>query len=340
MVEHVTRNDEVTSSTLVVGSVDTEYKFITDEQDAGERLDKFLTNKLDMVSRSFVQSLIIANHALVNEKKTKPGYFLKIGDNILINIPELQDNTELKLKPENMALDILYEDDNIIVINKPAGIIVHPAQGVVSGTVVNFLLYHCKTLSDLNGPMRPGIIHRLDKDTSGVIIAAKNNVTHNSLAAQFKRRKMKKTYVAVVRGVIPQDEGKIDRPIGRGVSHRTKMAISYVGGKRALTKFNVIERYHKDTLINAHPITGRTHQIRVHMAYLGYPIVGDKTYGESKGLGSKLDSLIDRQALHAYRISFSHPISNKTVEFTAPLADDMKKLIDMERELGYERIKI
>ena len=340
MVEHVTRNDEVTSSTLVVGSVDTEYKFITDEQDAGERLDKFLANKLDMVSRSLVQSLIIANHALVNGKKTKPGYFLKIGDNILINIPELQDNAELKLKPENMAIDILYEDDNIIVINKPAGIIVHPAQGVVSGTVVNFLLYHCKTLSDLNGPMRPGIVHRLDKDTSGVLIAAKNNSAHANLAEQFKNRKVKKTYMAVVRGVIPQDEGEIDRPIGRCVSHRTKMAISYIGGKRALTKFNVIERYHKDTLINAHPRTGRTHQIRVHMAYLGYPIVGDKTYGESKGLGSKLDGLIDRQALHAYRISFSHPTSNKAVEFIAPLADDIKKLIDMERESDYERIKI
>ncbi|MFH1904759.1 MAG: RluA family pseudouridine synthase [bacterium] len=320
--------------------MDTEYKFITDEQDAGERLDKFLANKLDVVSRSFIQNLIIANHALVNGEKTKPGYFLKIGDNILITIPELQDNAELKLKPENMALDILYEDDNIIVINKPAGIIVHPAQGVVSGTVVNFLLYHCKTLSDLNGPMRPGIIHRLDKDTSGVLIAAKNNGAHANLAEQFKNRKVKKTYMAVVRGVIPQGEGEIDRPIGRCVSHRTKMAISYVGGKRALTKFNVIERYHKDTLINAHPITGRTHQIRVHMAYLGYPIVGDKTYGESKGLGSKLDSLIDRQALHAYRISFSHPTSNKAVEFIAPLVDDIKKLIDMERELGYERIKI
>jgi len=318
----------------------TEYKFITDVQDVGERLDKFLANKLDMVSRSFIHNLIIANHALVNGKKTKPGYFLKIGDNILITIPKHQDTANLELKPENMSLDILYEDDNIIVINKPAGIIVHPAQGVVSGTVVNFLLYHCKTLSDLNGTMRPGIIHRLDKDTSGVLIAAKNNSAHANLAEQFKNRKVKKTYMAVVRGVILQDEGEIDRPIGRCVSHRTKMAISYVGGKRALTKFNVIERYHKDTLINAHPRTGRTHQIRVHMAYLGYPIVGDKTYGESKGLGSNMDSLIDRQALHAYRISFSHPISNEVVEFTTPLADDMKKLIDMERESGYERIKI
>ncbi|MBU0478928.1 RluA family pseudouridine synthase [bacterium] len=317
-----------------------EYKFIADVQNVGERLDKFLANKLDIVSRSFIQNLIIANHALVNGKKTKPGYFLKIGDNILITIPELQDNAELKLKPENMALDILYEDDNIIVINKPAGIIVHPAQGVVYGTVVNFLLYHCKTLSDLNGSMRPGIVHRLDKDTSGVLIAAKNNSAHANLAEQFKNRKVKKTYMAVVRGVIPQDEGEIDRPIGRCVSHRTKMAISYIGGKRALTKFNVIERYHKDTLINAHPRTGRTHQIRVHMAYLGYPIVGDKIYGESKGLVSKLDSLIDRQALHAYRISFSHPTSNKDIEFLAPLAGDIKKLIDMERELGYERIKI
>ena len=340
MVEHVTRNDEVTSSTLVVGSMNTEYKFVAGTEHIGERLDKFLANKLDMVSRSFIRNLIIANHASVNEKKTKPGYFLKIGDNILINIPELQGNVELKLKPENMALDILYEDDNIIVINKPAGIIVHPAQGVVSGTVVNFLLYHCKTLSDLNGSMRPGIVHRLDKDTSGILIAAKNNSAHANLAEQFKNRKVKKTYMAVVRGVIPQDEGEIDRPIGRCVSHRTKMAISYIGGKRAVTKFNVIERYHKDTLINAHPRTGRTHQIRVHMACLGYPIVGDKTYGEGKKLVSNPDNLIDRQALHAYRISFSHPVSNKIVEFIAPLADDIKKLIDMERELGYERIKI
>ncbi|MCK4401608.1 RluA family pseudouridine synthase, partial [bacterium] len=222
-----------------------EYKFITDTHNVGERLDRFLANRLTMCSRSFIHNLIINKQAYVNEKKTKPGYFLKIGDNILINIPELQDDADLKLKPENMALDILYEDDNIIVINKPAGIVVHPAQGVVSGTVVNFLLYHCKTLSDLNGHMRPGIVHRLDKDTSGVLIAAKNNSAHSNLAEQFKNRKVKKTYMAVVRGVIPQDEGEIDRPIGRCVSHRTKMAISYVGGKRALTKFNVIERYHK-----------------------------------------------------------------------------------------------
>jgi 23S rRNA pseudouridine1911/1915/1917 synthase len=317
-----------------------EYKFITDVQDVGERLDKFLANRLDMCSRSFIHNLIIDKQAYVNGKKTKPGYFLKTGDNILINIPKLQDDAETKLKPENMALNILYEDDDIIAINKPAGIIVHPAQRVISDTVVNFLLYHCKTLSDLNGPMRPGIVHRLDKDTSGVLIAAKNNDAHANLAEQFKNRKVKKTYTAVVRGVIPQDEGEIDRPIGRCASHRTKMAVSYVGGKRALTKFNVIERYRNDTLINAHPRTGRTHQIRVHMAYLGYPIAGDKTYGESKGLVSNPDSLIDRQALHAYKISFSHPISNKTVEFIAPLADDIKKLIDMERESGYERIKI
>jgi len=318
----------------------TEYKFIADAQNVGERLDKFLASKLDMVSRSFIQNLIIANHVLVNEKKTKPGYFLKMGDKVLITIPKLQDDAEISLKPENMALDILYEDDNIIVINKSAGIIVHPAQGVVSGTVVNFLLYHCKTLSDLNGPVRPGIIHRLDKNTSGVLIAAKNNSAHANLAEQFKNRKVKKTYMAVVRGVIPQDEGEIDRPIGRCVSHRTKMAISYVGGKRALTKFNVIERYHKNTLINAHPRTGRTHQIRVHMAYLGYPVLGDNVYGERKESKFELNSIMNRQALHAYRISFSHPVSNKGVEFVAPLADDIKKLIDIERESGYERIKI
>ncbi len=317
-----------------------EYKFIADAQNVGERLDKFLANRLDMCSRSFIHNLIIDNQAYVNEKKTKPGYFLKISDNIRIIIPKLQDNTEVKLEPENMALSILYEDDSIIIINKPAGIIVHPAQRMVTGTVVNFLLYHCKTLSNLNGHIRPGIVHRLDKDTSGVIIAAKDNIAHANLAEQFKNRKVRKTYMAVVRGVISQDEGEINRPIARCISDRTKMAIAYVGGKRALTKFNVLERYHKDTLINAYPRTGRTHQIRVHMACLGYPILGDKTYGKSKELESKPDSLIDRQALHAYRISFSHPISNKTVEFIAPLADDIKKLIDNERKSGYERIKI
>ncbi len=308
-----------------------EYKFVADAQNVGERLDKFLANRLDMCSRSFIHNLIIKKQAYVNEKKTKPGYFLKLSDNIRIIIPKLQDNTEIKLEPENMMLSILYEDDSIIVINKPAGIIVHPAQKVVSGTVVNFLLYHCKTLSDLNGAMRPGIVHRLDKDTSGAIIATKDNIAHANLADQFKNRKVKKTYVAVVKGIISKDKGEIDRPIARCVSNRTKMAIAYVGGKRALTKFDVIERYHKNTLINAYPRTGRTHQIRVHMAYFGYPILGDKVYGESGD---------NRQALHAYKISFFHPVSGKAMEFTAPLADDIKKLIDMERGLGYERVKI
>jgi len=314
-----------------VGSMSTEYKFVAGEQNVGDRLDKFLANKLDIVSRSFIHNLIIKKQVYVNEKKTKPGYFLKLSDNIRIIIPKLQDNTEIKLKPENMALSILYEDDSIIVINKPAGIIVHPAQRVVSDTVVNFLLYHCKTLSDLNGTMRPGIVHRLDKDTSGVIIATKDNIAHANLAEQFKNRKVKKTYVAVVKGIISQDKGEIDRPIARCVSNRTKMAIAYVGGKRALTKFDVIERYHQNTLINAYPRTGRTHQIRVHMASLGYPILGDSVYGESGD---------NRQALHAYKISFFHPVSGKAMEFIAPLADDIKKLIDMERGLGYERVKI
>ncbi|MCK5595096.1 RluA family pseudouridine synthase [bacterium] len=310
----------------------TEYKFIADAQSVGERLDKFLANKLDMVSRSFIHNLIIDKQAYVNEKKTKPGYFLKINDNIRIIVPKLHDNIEVKPEPENMALSILYEDDSIIVVNKPAGIIVHPAQRMVSGTVVNFLLYHCKTLSDLNGHIRPGIVHRLDKDTSGVIIAAKDNIAHANLAEQFKNRKAKKTYIAVVKGIISQDEGEINRPIARCLSDRTKMAIAYVGGKRALTKFNVLERYRKNTLINAYPRTGRTHQIRVHMAYLGYPILRDSVYGEGGKSKTELNSAINRQALHAHKISFSHPVSDKVVEFTAPLADDMKKLIDRERE--------
>lgn len=258
----------------------------------------------------------------VNGKTVKPSYKVKENDEVVVNIPEAE---KIDVLPENIPLDILYEDDDIIVINKPQGMVVHPAPGNYSGTLVNALLYHCKNLSGINGILRPGIVHRLDKDTSGVMVVAKNDKAHISLSNQIKERSVFKKYVAIVEGVIKDEEGKIEAPIGRHPVDRKKMAV-IEDGRYALTLYKVLERFKENTLVEAVIKTGRTHQIRVHMAYIGHPIVGDHVYG-FKRQKFKLEG----QALHSSVLGFMHPTKGVYMEFEAPLPEYFKKLIEILR---------
>lgn len=247
---------------------------IAEKDDVDKRIDSFLASELDY-TRSYLKKLILNGLVKVNGSSIKPNYKLKEGDSVDVNIPEAE---KIDLMPENIPLDIIYEDDDIIVINKPQGMVVHPAPGNYSGTLVNALLYHCKNLSGINGELRPGIVHRLDKDTSGVMVVAKNDKAHLDLSNQIKERTILKKYIAIVEGVIKDDEGSIEAPIGRDHVERKKMAVTE-DGRYALTLYKVLERYKNNSLIEATIKTGRTHQIRVHMSYIGHPIVGDEVYG-------------------------------------------------------------
>lgn len=252
---------------------------ITNENHINMRIDKYLSNVIEGKSRSFIQGLIDSNSIFVNEKQVKSNYKLKKEDEILVIMRE---PIELDVKPENIELNIVYEDKDLIVLNKPQGVVVHPAPGNYSGTLVNGLLYHCKDLSGINGVIRPGIVHRIDKDTSGILVIAKNDEAHNILAKQFKEHSIKREYYALVEGKFNKIEGKIDKPIGRNKKDRLKMAI-VEDGKRAVTHYEVLEQYNNNTsLVKCVLETGRTHQIRVHMASIGHPLVGDPLYGLKK----------------------------------------------------------
>jgi 23S rRNA pseudouridine1911/1915/1917 synthase len=301
-----------------------EYEWEIEEGQAGERIDKFITESLgEEVSRTQVQLWIKEGHATVNGSAVKPNYKLAAGDGITLSIP---DPVEATIDPEPIELDILYEDGDVIVVNKPRGMVVHPAPGHYSGTLVNALLYHCKDLSGINGMLRPGIVHRIDKDTSGLLMAAKNDKAHVSLAAQLKEHTVTRKYTAVVHGKVPHDHGTIDAPIGRD-PHDRKMFTVTEKGKHAVTHFAVLERLDQYTVLELKLETGRTHQIRVHMKYIGYPLVGDPMYGRSKG------NPIDGQALHAGVLGFIHPSTGKYMEFEAPLPADMVHLLDVLRTL-------
>lgn len=289
--------------------------------DIGKRIDVFLASETDY-TRSYIKKLILEGLVLVNDNTVKPNYKLKENDKITLNIPEAE---KIDIEPENIPLDILYEDEDIIVINKPQGMVVHPAPGNYSGTLVNALLYHCKNLSGINGVLRPGIVHRLDKDTSGVMVVAKNDKAHFSLANQIKDRKILKKYVAVVEGVIKEDQGYVEAPIGRHHTDRKKMAV-VEDGRYALTLYKVLERFKNNTYVEAVIKTGRTHQIRVHMAYIGHPIVGDAVYGYKK---QKFN--LNGQALHARLLGIIHPKKNEYMEFEAPLPEYFVKLIEKIR---------
>ncbi len=295
----------------------------------GERLDVFLARQEIGVSRAHVQKLILEGHVWVNGSFCKPNCRLKGGESVRVLLPEPE---AISVEPEQIPLDILYEDEDIIVVNKARGMVVHPAAGVCHGTLVNALLYHCKDLSGINGKIRPGIVHRLDKDTSGVMVAAKNDRAHLNLAEQIGTKTAHRNYLAVVHGNIREEKGIIKGDIGRHPVDRKKMAVVRENGKPAVTEFYVLQRFGDYTLVKCSLQTGRTHQIRVHMAYIGHPLAGDPKYGPRK----KAPFAIEGQALHSASLSFVHPGTGENMRFEAPLPEDMEKILNT-LEVGRSR---
>lgn len=295
----------------------------------GIRLDKAIAELDKDLSRMTIQKLIEEDKVLVNEKKEKSSYKVKINDIITL---EIEQPKESKLKAENIDLNVIYEDTDIIVINKEKGMVVHPGNGNQDGTLVNAILSRCKdSLSGIGGEIRPGIVHRIDKDTSGVIIVAKNDKAHINISNQIKEHQTKKTYLALVRGLVKENEATIDMPIGRSPKDRKKMAV-VKNGKNAVTHFKVLKRYKENTLLEINIETGRTHQIRVHLSEIGYPIVGDYTYSNGKNKFG-----IEGQMLHAYKIKFKHPTTNEEMEITAELPEYFKSILnDLEKEGKFE----
>ncbi|MBE6111962.1 MAG: RluA family pseudouridine synthase [Peptococcaceae bacterium] len=287
--------------------------------DNGTRLDSYLAEQLEGISRSYLQKLIGDQLILVNQKAVKANYKIKTGDQLLVQIPEA---APIDIQPEPMDLDIVYEDSDLLIVNKPVGLVVHPAHGHYSGTLVNGLLAHCTDLSGINGKMRPGIVHRIDKDTSGLLIIAKNDLAHQHLAEQLKEHSIKRAYYALVQGVISEPAGLVDAPIGRHEVDRKKMAVTFKNSKEARTHYYVKERFARTTFIECRLETGRTHQIRVHMAYLGHPLVGDPLYGTRK---NNLD--FPGQALHAYALGFVHPRTGEELYFEAPLPEHFQTVL-------------
>lgn len=294
-------------------------EFIVPEAAQSERLDVFLVRVMENMSRSHIQKLILEGNIRVNARQVKANYKLQSGETVTCVIPEAK---TVEIIPEDIALDILYEDEYVIVINKPRGMVVHPAVGNYSGTLVNALLEHCEDLSGINGEVRPGIVHRLDKDTSGVMVAAKNDLAHLSLTEQIKSRTASRRYLAIVYGNIKEEKGVVNAPIGRHSVDRKKMAVTFGNSKEAITNFHVLERFGNFTLVECKLKTGRTHQIRVHMAYIGHPVVGDPKYGPERRSFS-----IKGQALHSTELTFVHPATGKTMVFYAPLPEDMNKIL-------------
>jgi len=298
--------------------------FEVNECEIGERLDVFLAKEMSEVSRSNIQKLIASGQVIVNDKIVKTNYKVKASDVIILTMPELR---PLESIAEDIPIDVVYEDDDIIVVNKSRGMVVHPATGNYSGTLVNALLAHCDDLSGINGVVRPGIVHRLDKDTSGVMIAAKSDRAHISLAKQIKEHTASRRYLTIVHGNIKEEQGVIKGPIGRHPSDRKKMAVTFVNSKEATTKFRIVERFGAYTFVECKLLTGRTHQIRVHMAYIGHPVVGDPKYGPERGHFAILG-----QALHSAELTISHPITGESMVFTAALPDDMEAILMDLRE--------
>lgn len=288
-----------------------EIKYFVYQNENQERIDKYLANELEESTRTQVQLYIKDSLVLVNDRIVKSNYILKNNDEIKITIP---DPVEQNVIAQDIPLDIYYEDSDVIVINKPSGMVVHPAVGNYKDTLVNALLYHCKDLSGINGVIRAGIVHRIDKDTSGLLVACKNDLAHKSLSEQFQKKSTTRKYYAIVYGVINHNLGKIDAPVGRDPIYRQQMAV-VEGGKNAVTHFKVIERFKKYTLVELTLETGRTHQIRVHMKYIGFPLVGDPLYGPKRIIGTH------GQFLHAKTLGFTHPRTGEFMEFESPLPD-------------------
>lgn len=282
------------------------------EEWSGKRIDAVLADVFSEYTRSFLQKLIKEERVTINGKKAKANYKCKVGDEVRLSVPEPK---AVDIQPEAIPLDIIYEDSDVIVVNKPKNMVVHPSAGHYEGTLVNALLYHCQgDLSGINGELRPGIVHRIDKDTTGLLVVCKNDAAHNAIAAQLKEHSVTRRYLAIVQDNIIEDSGTVDAPIGRHPVERKKMAINYANGKRAVTHYKVLERFGKYTLIACELETGRTHQIRVHMASIHHPLLGDTVYGSTKQPYS-----LQGQCLHAKVIGFIHPTTGKYMEFDSPL---------------------
>ena len=287
------------------------------------RIDKVLRSFMPDYSRTMLQEWIKNNHVLVNEESIKSNYMVQTNDHIKVSIPDL---VESEAQPQDIKLEIIYEDDDVAVINKPQGMVVHPAAGHKDGTLVNALLFHIKDLSGIGGVIRPGIVHRIDKDTSGLLMVAKNDFAHEKISEQLKNRSALREYTALVHGVIPHDEGTIDAPIGRSPKDRKKYDV-VSNGKPSITHFKVLERFANYTLVSLRLETGRTHQIRVHMAYIGFPLVGDPLYGPRKTIKG------NGQFLHANGVGFVHPTTEESKEFHVPLPKIFENLLE---ELRHE----
>ena len=290
--------------------------------ESGIRIDNYLSNEIPEFTRSKIQKMIENESIKINGKKTKNSYKVQDGD--IIEINEIEE--EIEIKPENISLDIVYEDEDVIVVNKPSGMVVHPAIGNYSNTLVNGLMYHSKSLSNVNGEFRPGIVHRIDKDTSGLLLVAKNDFAHNSLAKQIQEKTVNRIYIALVSGVINHDTGTIDAPIGRDQVNRKKMTVTSVNSKDAITHFKVLERYKNASLLECKLETGRTHQIRVHLKYINHPVINDPVYGNKKNINDF------GQMLHAKTIGFNHPRSGKYMEFTSDLPEEFLEILNKYKE--------
>lgn len=300
-------------------------EYLIEETEAGSRIDAYLSEKNQELSRSYVQKLLKESKVLANEKTVKASYKVQEGDRIQLFFPEPE---SLDILPENIPLDILYEDADVLVINKPKGMVVHPAAGHTTGTLVNAVLYHCQgNLSGINGVMRPGIVHRIDKDTTGALLVCKNDNAHRILAQQLKEHSIKRRYRAVVSGSFSEEEGTVEGPIGRHPIDRKKMAINYKNGKDAVTHYQVLEKLKNASYVECRLETGRTHQIRVHMASIGHPLLGDEIYGSGKN-----PYHLQGQALHAMVLGFVHPSTGEYMEFTAPLPEYFCELLNKLRK--------
>ena len=293
-------------------------------QEGGARLDKWLSDQLDGLSRAYIQKLIDDGAVLLNGKPGKASSRLNASDRIELEIPE---SITPDIAPEDIPLDIVYEDDDVIVVNKPKGMVVHPAAGHYTGTLVNALMHHCgSSLSGINGISRPGIVHRIDKDTTGLIIACKNDRAHMRISEQLKAHTITRRYRAIVTGILKDDEGTITGNIARHKTDRKRMAVTAEGGREAITHYRVLERFRKHTYVECRLETGRTHQIRVHMAYIGHPLLGDTVYGSSRDEGK-----LNGQCLHAMVLGFVHPTTGEYLEFCAPLPEYFEQLLEQLR---------
>lgn len=328
-------NSQINSSLQYPETKEKSFSISVTSKDRGRRLDQFLAETDLRLSRSQAKHLIEQKHILLNQRAVKPGARLKSGDVISGTLPGPR---SLSLIPEPIPLAVLYEDASIIVIDKPSGRVVHPAPGNPAGTLVNALLYHCKDLSGINGTVRPGIVHRLDKETSGVMVVAKDGEAYHQLTRQFKNRGVEKVYLAIAHGNMKGSEGLIDAPIGRHPDQRKKMSIRSKRGRASLTRWKVLERFGSLTFLEIHPQTGRTHQIRVHLSAMGHPLLKDPLYGRK---GTIQDPMLkeclkrmNRQALHAHRLELNHPQTGERVQFVAPIPQDMKETLDCLRSMA------